>query len=69
MADISTELAIISTATYGEQVRTAICDALRKIDSGGSSGSFGGLIMGNPVSVARGFIVRPLVFAESESEE
>lgn len=69
MADISTELAIISTATYGEQVRTAICNALRKIDSGGSSGSAGALIMGTPISTPRGCVVQPLTFAEQESEE
>ncbi len=41
MADITWELARIRGATYGEEVRSSICEALRKIndDSGGESGS------------------------------
>jgi hypothetical protein len=55
VADISVELAIISTATYGEQVRTALCDALRKINNG--SGSSGGFISGDVVSTSLGGVL------------
>jgi hypothetical protein len=34
MVDISTEIGAIQTATYGNEVRNALCDALRKICDG-----------------------------------
>lgn len=48
MANISTEIAKISTATYGEQVRTAICDALRKMNAEGLFGG-GSMISGEVI--------------------
>jgi hypothetical protein len=39
MADISNEIAVIRTAEYGEEVRSSICDAIEKINNGGSGPS------------------------------
>lgn len=54
MADINTELAIISQATYGEEVRSAICQALRKINDGGSSATADQMVLGIPVPFIMG---------------
>lgn len=43
MADISQELIIISNGRYGRDIRQAIYDALRKVNSGGGGGGGGDL--------------------------
>lgn len=45
MADISTELAVIANAVHGKDMRTAIHDAIQKVNnnSGGGGGGGGGM--------------------------
>lgn len=63
MADISTELVTIKDAEYGEQIRTAICSAISKVneeasqhDSGFVIGSIKPIVNGIRISTIAGEI-------------
>lgn len=69
MADISNEIAVIATATYGEQVRTAICNALSKMNADGTFGD-GLIIAGDVVGFRHGCVVPTITgIVSQESEE